>query len=269
MLISRKMVSDPAVPIRFVLFQPTHPGNIGATARAMKTMGLSELVIVNPACKIDGVARARSSGAKDVLLAARTVPTLTEALEGCGLVIGASARRRRLRWPELDPRECAAQVVAASARKPVAIVFGSERAGLTNAEMDQCNALVCIPSNPEYSSLNLAMAAQIIAYEIRWSMSLNDKPEVAMDSPPASADGMEYFYAHLERVLLDAGFLRPDNPRALMRRLRRLYNRARLDERELNMMRGILTALVPGSGRSAGEDAERPSGGAGMDGGNR
>jgi len=249
------MVSDPtettavpALPIRIVLFEPTHPGNVGAAARALKTMGLAELVVVNPACEIDGVARARSSGAKDVLLAARIVPTLMEAVAGCGLVVGASARRRRLSWPELDARECATQVVAASRTKSVAIVFGSERAGLTNAEMDQCNALVYIPSNPDYSSLNLAMAVQIIAYEIRLAQKLDERPAGRIDAPPASADGMEYFYAHLERVLREAGFMKHDNPRPLMRRLRRLFNRSRLDERELNMLRGILTALAPGSG---------------------
>jgi len=239
------MVSMPAFPIQIVLFEPTHPGNVGAAARAMKTMGLTELVVVNPGCEIDGVARARSSGALDVLESARIAPTLTDGISGCGLVVGASARRRRLSWPELEPRECAEQVVAASATKPVAIVFGSERAGLTNVEMDQCNALVCIPCNPDYSSLNLAMAVQIIAYEIRRAQGLDDKPAGKADAPPASAEAMAYFYAHLERVLLDAGFLKADNPRVLMRRLRRLFNRAQLDERELNMLRGVLTALAP------------------------
>ena len=242
-----------SLPIRFVLFEPTHPGNVGAAARAMKTMGFTELVLVNPACDIDGVARARSSGARDVLLAARIVPTLAEALAGCGLVVGASARRRRLSTPELDPRDCAIQVVATSATKPVAVVFGSERAGLTNAETDQCNALVYIPSNPDYSSLNLAMAVQVIAYEIRRAQGLDEKYGGKVDAPPASVEGIADFYAHLERALLQVGFLQPHNPRRLMRRLRRLYNRARLDERELKMMRGILTAMVPGSGPSPAE----------------
>ncbi len=240
-------------PIRIVLFQPTHPGNIGAAARAMKTMGLSDLVVVNPRCEIDGVARARSSGARDVLLSARIVPTLTDAVAGCGLVLGTSARRRRLSWPELDPRECAERLVAASQTKPVAVVFGSERAGLTNAETDQCHALVCIPSNPDYSSLNLAMAVQIIAYEIRRAQGVDTPPPDKVDAPPASAEDMEYFYEHLERVLLHVGFLKADNPRALMRRLRRLYNRARLDERELNLLRGILAALAPASGQRAND----------------
>jgi tRNA (cytidine32/uridine32-2'-O)-methyltransferase len=228
--------------IRFVLFEPTHPGNVGAAARAIKTMGFSELLLVNPACEIDGVARARSSGALDVLTSARIVPTLAEALDGCGYVVGTSSRRRRLAWPELDPRECATKVVAASYRKPVAIVFGAERAGLTNAEMDRCNALVYVPCNPEYSSLNLAMAVQIIAYELRWAQGSDPVPQDS-DSVPAGAGDIERFYEHLERVLRDSGFLKPDNPRALMRRLRRLFNRARLDEKELNIMRGILSAL--------------------------
>jgi len=216
----------------------------------MKTMGLAELYVVNPACRIDDVAEARSSGALDVLANARIVPTLDDALNGCGLVVGTSARRRSLSWPELNPRECAAQVVATARDKPAAIVFGAERAGLTNAEMDRCNALVYIPSNPQYSSLNLAAAVQIIAYEIRLVHDDDDGPADSSDAPPASAEEMEGFYGHLERALIGAGFLRPDNPRVLMRRLRRLFNRSRLDQRELNIMRGILTALAPGSGIS-------------------
>lgn len=243
------------LPVRFVLFEPSHPGNIGAAARAIKTMGFSELVLVNPTCRIDEQARARSSGALDVLEQARVCGTLSEAVHGCGLVVGASARRRRLSWPEYDPRECAASVKEASRLKPVAIVFGPERAGLKNAEMDLCNALVYIPSNPDYSSLNLAMAVQVIAYELRWAEGLDVKPDDD-DAPPASAEDLEYFYEHLERVLLGSGFLNPDNPRTLMRRLRRLFNRARLDENELNIMRGILSALVPGSG-SPGKDSNK------------
>ena len=247
-------MSHNAVPIRIVLCQPTHPGNIGAVARAMKTMGLTDLVIVNPACEIDGVARARSSGALDVLQAARLVPTLKEAIADCGLVFGTSARRRRLSWPELDARECAEQAVAQSRSKPVAIVFGAERAGLTNAELDKCNALVYIPTNPEYNSLNLAAAVQIIAYEIRCARGVDEKPPEESEAPPAGADDMSRFYDHLERALLEAGFLKADNPRALMRRLRRIYNRARLDERELSMLRGMLAALTPGARAEHGND---------------
>jgi TrmH family RNA methyltransferase len=248
-------VSNP--PVRFVLFEPSHPGNVGAAARAMKTMGFTELVLVNPSAEVDGQARARSSGALDVLLAARIVDDLAEAIQDCGFVVGASARRRRLSSPELDPRECAAKVVDGGHSKPVAIVFGTERAGLRNAELDQCNALVYIPSNPEYSSLNLAMAVQVLAYEMRWAQGLDRKP-VEAGVPPASATDMELFYQHLERVLLGSGFLNAGNPRNLMRRLRRLFNRARLDENELNIMRGILSALVPGSGRSEGPATGHP-----------
>jgi len=193
-------------PIRFVLFEPSHPGNIGAAARAMKTMGFGDLVLVNPVEPIDGQARARSSGALDVLNAARVVDKLVDAVQDCGLVIGASARRRRLSWPELNPRECATAAVDGSRTKPVALVFGTERAGLKNSELDLCNALVYIPSNPEYNSLNLAMAVQVIAYEMRWAQGMDRKPEDA-DAPPASAAEMERLYEHLERVLLGSGFL--------------------------------------------------------------
>jgi len=249
-----------ALPIRFVLFEPTHPGNVGAAARAIKTMGFTGLVLVNPACRIDGVARARSSGALDVLHGARIVPTLADAVDGCGFVVGASSRRRRLAWPELDPRECAGEVIAASRSKSVAIVFGAERAGLTNAEMDRCNALVYVPSNPEYSSLNLAMAVQILAYELRRAQHIDTRPPDT-DSVPARAGDVERFYEHLERVLIDSGFLNPDNPRVLMRRLRRLFNRARLDESELKIMRGILSALAPGSGSPPSSSRESGAGG--------
>ena len=248
----------PEQSIRFVLFEPTHPGNIGAAARAIKTMGFSELVLVNPACEIDGVARARSSGALDVLMGARIVPSLVAAIEGCGFVVGTSSRRRRLAWPELDPRECAAEVVAASRSKPAAIIFGAERAGLTNAEMDRCNALVYVPSNPEYSSLNLAMAVQIIAYELLWAQGIDSKPQES-DSVPASAGDVELFYEHLEQIMRDSGFLNPDQPRALMRRLRRLFNRARLDEKELNIMRGLFSALTNDSGRQSGQNLTPPT----------
>lgn len=241
--------ADPvsAAPIRFVLFEPSHPGNMGAAARAIKTMGFTDLTLVNPARDVNGEGRARASGALDVLTSARIVDNLEDAVSGCGMVVGASARRRRLSWPEMDPRECAAALLEASQTKPVSVVFGTERAGLKNAELDLCNALVYIPSNPDYNSLNLASAVQIIAYELRQAQNADLKPD-PWSSPPASAEEMVLFYEHLERVLLGSRFLNPDNPRNLMRRLRRLFNRARLDENELNIMRGILSALVPGSG---------------------
>lgn len=238
----------PADSVRFVLFEPTHPGNVGAAARAIKTMGFDRLVLVNPpAGHPDPEARARASGAVDVLEAATVATSLSEALQGCGLVIGASARHRRLGIEEIDPRECARQVLAASAARPAALVFGPERSGLSNAELDLCQAIVYIPANPDYSSLNLAAAVQLLAWELRAAQGARaDAPPP--ECPPASVEEMELFYDHLQRVLTASGFLDAGNPRNLMRRLRRLFNRARLDENELNILRGILAALAPGSG---------------------
>ncbi len=235
-------------PPRYVLFEPTHPGNIGAAARAIKTMGFHDLALVNPVGHPDPEARARSAGALDVLEAATVTSSLADALAGCGLVIGASARHRRLGMPELDPRECAAEVLRAGVAKPAAIVFGPERSGLPNAELDLCQAIVYIPTNPDYGSLNLASAVQVIAWEVRAAqgIALNSPPP---ESPPAGVEDLDLFYDHLERVLVASGFLDTGNPRNLMRRLRRLFNRARLDENELNILRGILAALAPGSGK--------------------
>ncbi|MCC7256802.1 MAG: RNA methyltransferase [Gammaproteobacteria bacterium] len=236
--------------VRFVLFEPTHPGNVGAAARAIKTMGFERLVLVNPATCQDPEARARASGALDVLEAASVYQDLAGAVADCGLVIGASARHRRLGIAELHPRDCARQVLEASVTGPVAIVFGTERSGLSNAELDLCHALVHIPAHPGYSSLNLAAAVQVIAWELRAAQEpgLDTPPP---EAPPATVQDMELFYEHLERVLLASGFLDSANPRNLMRRLRRLFNRTRLDRNELNILRGVLAALAPGSGERA------------------
>ena len=241
-------VIAPAPDVRFVLSESSHPGNVGAAARAMKTMGFDQLILANPACAVDEEARARASGALDVIERAKIVPDLATAVADCGLVVGASARRRRMNWPELDPRQCAARVADALASGPVALVFGPERAGLRNVDLDLCNVLVYIPSNPDYSSLNLAMAVQLIAYELRLALVEHIVPP-ASEYPPASAGDMALFYEHLERVLLASRFLDAGNPRHLMRRLRRLFNRAELDENELNILRGMLSALAPGSGK--------------------
>jgi TrmH family RNA methyltransferase len=232
---------------RFVLFEPSHPGNIGAAARALKTMGFQRLVLVNPTCDIDSQARARSAGAVDVLDSAEIFPTLEAAIADCSFVVGTSARRRRLHWPELSARECAVSVASRLSTGPAAVVFGPERAGLPNAQLDLCSALVYIPSNPDYNSLNLASAVQLIAYELRLSL-IEEPPPPAADYPPATAREMTLFYGHLERALLAAEFLDAKNPRHLMRRLRRLFNRAELDQNELRILRGMLTALAPGSG---------------------
>ena len=234
------MLSD----IRVVLVQPSHPGNIGASARAMKNMGLSRLYLVRPKVFPSAEATAMASGADDVLAAATVCDTLEQALHGCGFVVGASARTRRLPWPALDPRECAQRVVEERERTQVALVFGREKSGLTNDELERCHYLVTIPGNPEYRSLNLAAAVQIIAYEV-FTAAREPGPDDAAHAaePPATADDMEQFYAHLQRVLIETGFLDPDNPRHLIRRLRRLFNRARPDKNEVNILRGILTSV--------------------------
>jgi len=247
-------------PIRFVLCETSHPGNIGAAARAIKTMGFSDMVLVNPQRFPSTEAHARASGAADVLAAARVVDSLEEAVADCGLVVGTSARRRSLRWPELNPRECAATALDAADTRPVAIVFGTERSGLQNAQMDRCNALVYIPANPDYSSLNLAAAVQLIAYELRMAgeaPATSPEPEF----PAATASDMEYFYEHLERVLTLSGFLKPDNPRHLMRKLRRMFNRTQPDEHEVQILRGMLAAVEP-AGPPA-DSAESPADGDG------
>jgi tRNA (cytidine32/uridine32-2'-O)-methyltransferase len=250
----------PLSNIRIVLVNTSHPGNIGACARAMKTMNLSSLNLVQPKVFPSAEATARASGADDVLAGAQVFGTLDAALAGCSLVIGASARQRTITWPELTPRECAQQVIAQCARAPVALVFGREHSGLTNSELERCNALVSIPSNPDFSSLNIAAAVQILAYEIMLE-NLKSTPVAPGILPPATlvhpctsqevhdddaesatAAEMEQLYTHLQQALTDIGFLDPSNPRQLMRRLRRLFNRARLDKIEINILRGILTA---------------------------
>jgi TrmH family RNA methyltransferase len=231
-----------SLPIRFVLCETSHPGNIGAAARAIKTMGFTDLVLVSPQDFPSSHALARASGADDVLAAARVVDSLAEAVAGCALVVGASARRRSLQWPELDPRECATEALRVAQSAPVAIVFGTERAGLSNAQMDLCQALVYIPANPEYSSLNLASAVQLIAYELNFALADFEPPQLP-EWPLAKAGEMEMFYEHLHRVMLKSGFLKPDNPRHLMRKLRRIFNRSRLDAHEMQILRGILAAV--------------------------
>ena len=228
--------------LRIVLVETSHPGNIGAAARAMKTMGLTRLLLVNPGEFPHPDADARASAAVDLLESAQVVPDLDTALAGCVLVAGTSARRRGIGPPELLPRECAARLTAAAAEQDVALVFGRERTGLTNEELDRCHLLVTIPANPEYASLHLAAAVQVLAYEL---MLAGGSAAAAAESevPLATADEMERLYQHLEQAALETGFLDPENPKHLMRRLRRLFNRAQPDQNELNILRGLLTAL--------------------------
>ena len=228
--------------IRVVLVNTSHPGNIGSAARAMKTMGIHDLVLVDPVEPPDGRTTAMAAGAVDVLANLRVVDSLAEAVADCGLVIGSSARSRTLDWPMLDPRQAGAKSIAEAPQHKVALVFGRERTGLTNDELQQCHYHVCIPANPDYSSLNLAMAVQTICYEVRMH-SLADKPQASPDEAYPQQQDLDRFYVHLEQMLLQVNFLRADHPGNVMSKLRRLFNRVRPDSQELNILRGILTAV--------------------------
>ena len=229
--------------IRIVLVGTTHPGNIGAVARAMKNMGLTELYLVNPKYFPHEEATARASGASDVLDRAVVVDSLEKALADCVYVAGASARSRTINWPSMGPRDCALRMMQEVEHGKVAAVFGPEKSGLSNDDLDLCHTLLTIPTDPGFSSLNLAMAVQVLTYELRVASMLDEGPVFEVEAPPASGEEMEHFYKHLEKVLLDIGFMDPENPRHLMRRMRRLYIRARPDKNEINILRGILTAI--------------------------
>ncbi len=229
--------------IRIVLVGTTHPGNIGAVARAMKNMGLSDLYLVNPKVFPHEDATARASGASDILERARVVDSLDEALVDCVYVAGASARSRTINWPCMGPRDCAERMIQENEHGDVACVFGPEKTGLHNDDLDLCHTLLTIPTDPGFSSLNLAMAVQVFTYEVRVASMLGEGPVFDVEAPPATSDEMERFYEHLENVLRDIRFLDPDNPRHLMRRMRRLFIRARPDKNEVNILRGILTAV--------------------------
>ncbi|MHB1948679.1 MAG: tRNA (cytosine(32)/uridine(32)-2'-O)-methyltransferase TrmJ [Gammaproteobacteria bacterium] len=228
--------------IRIVLINTSHPGNIGSTARAMKTMGLTELYLVAPLQFPHPKADEMASGAIDILSNAVIVDDLNAALADCGLVVGTSARSRAIPWPMLSPRELAQKARVETTQHKVAIIFGREQSGLTNEELHRCHYHLQIPNNPEYSSLNLAAAVQVIAYELRVA-SLQEESIAPWDYRYANAQEMESFYVHLEKVLIDIDFLNPKVPRQLMTRLRRLFNRARLDEMEMNILRGVLGAV--------------------------
>ena len=229
--------------VRIVLVGTTHPGNIGAVARAMKNMGQTDLVLVNPRHFPHEDATARASGADDILDSTRVVESLPDALTDCIYVAGASARSRTIGWPAMMPRECAERLLAEAQNGTVAIVFGPEKSGLTNEDLDRCHTLLTIPTDPGFSSLNLAMAVQVMTYELRVAAIENRVQDPKSDVPLASGDELEHFYAHLEQVLIDSGYLDPDNPRLLMRRLRRLFSRAEPDRDEINILRGILKSV--------------------------
>ena len=229
--------------IRIVLVGTTHPGNIGAVARAMKNMGLSDLALVNPKYFPHDEATARASGAADILERAMVVGTLAEALTDCVYVAGASARSRTINWPCMGPRDCAERMIQESGHGKVAAVFGPEKTGLHNDDLDLCHTLLTIPTDPGFSSLNLAMAVQVLTYELRVASMLDEGPVFDVEAPPATSEEMEHFYEHLKKTLTDIEFLDPDNPRHLMRRMRRLFIRARPDKNEVNILRGVLTAV--------------------------
>ncbi len=225
--------------IRIVLVETSHPGNIGAVARAMKNMCIEQLALVNPKHFPSAEAIARASGADDVLQQARVYQSLDDAIADCHLVVGASARLRTVQWPQLNPRECAERVTELAASAPVACVFGRENSGLSNTELERCQYLVNIPSNSDYSSLNLAMAVQVICYEL---MMTGHVAEAVAEQVPVSAGEMQGLFEHLEQTLGDIGFADPRKSNKLMRRLKRLFYRAQPDADELKILRGILSA---------------------------
>ena len=258
--------------IKVVLVGTTHTGNIGSVARAMKTMGLSQLCLVAPKTAPDGQAYALAAGASEILAAAKTYEHLAEAVADCALVVGSSARSRTLSWPMLSPRECGTKAILEAAKAPVALVFGRESSGLSNEELQLCQYHVCIDANPEYSSLNLAMAVQIICYEVRMAY-LAAEQQAAVDAAPAdgvdsqstdfpdtdsqksdsqkndatcypTSAQMENFYQHLETALTHTGFIIKQHPGVVMTKLKRLFTRARPEEAEYNILRGILTSML-------------------------
>jgi tRNA (cytidine32/uridine32-2'-O)-methyltransferase len=228
--------------VRIILVGTSHPGNIGSAARAMKTMGLSNLVLVDPECVVDGKSVALSAGAADVLKKRQVFATLDEAIEDCGLVIGASARPRTLDWPMLDPREMGEKAVVEGQKYPIALVFGRENSGLSNEELQKCHFHVFIPANPDYSSLNLAMAVQTLSYEIRMAF-LAEKAYPKQEQEYPLTEEIEAMFNHLQQTLTDTRFIVPAHPGLVMTKLRRFFNRARPEIKELRMWRGIFSSI--------------------------
>lgn len=234
--------------IRIVLVNTSHPGNIGAAARAMKNMGLSRLYLVSPKQHPTFDAYSRAAGADDVLGSAVVTETLADALNGCIWVAGTSARERAVQWSLYDPRECADVCLQQSVQGDTAIVFGRERTGLTNEELELCNGLVHIPTNPDYSSLNVAAAVQVLCYEIRMAWLLKAEPEsghqkIAREDMPATTDQLEGMYQHMYQMMEAINFFGKTNPEVIMRRLKSLFNRAHTTRREVAILRGIFSAV--------------------------
>lgn len=228
--------------IKIVMVGTTHSGNVGAAARAMHNMSLRRLCLVAPECKVDQAAYARASGANRILDEIEVFDDLEAAIAECEYVAAASARRRSLSWPEIDPFDLAAKLHGSASVSHAAIVFGREHSGLTNEEIQMCDAMLRIPTNPDFNSLNVASAIQVMCYEIcrRWS---GDEKAVAGSEPLANSAELEGYFDHLQRVLQDIDFLNPAQPGQIMQRLRRLYLRSEVTRNEINILRGILSAV--------------------------
>jgi tRNA/rRNA methyltransferase len=229
--------------IRIVLCRPSHPGNIGSTARAMKNMGLKDLRLVAPLRYPAPEAEWLAAGAVDVLQGARVHADLREAIDDCVAAYGLTARPREWSLAVKSARDAAPDAIARAASGPVAFVFGNETAGLTNEELLACQVLVHIPANPDYTSLNLAQAVQVVAYELRNAAGAGDVPPPRAEKP-ATVDDLEALYAHLEKLAADTGFFDPAEPKRLRERFRRMFSRASLEREEVNILRGLLKALT-------------------------
>ena len=234
-------MNSPLANVRIVLCETSHPGNIGAAARAMKTMGVTTLHLVNPRRFPDPEALWRASRANDVLERASVDDSLDAALHGVAFAVACTARTRDVAVPAMDAREAAARVIAVAHSQPVALVFGNETYGLTTEEVNKCNVLASIPANPEYSSLNLGAAVQVFAYELRMAAGHSAPTEAVPER--ATHEQVEGFYDHLERAMAETGFLDPEHPKKLMPRVRRLFARAALEPDEVNILRGIVKAM--------------------------
>lgn len=247
------MAENPLDNVRIILLNTQFPGNIGAVARAMKNMGLSRLYLVNPGCQLDKEAWIRATSATNILENIITADTLSEVISDCQLVVGTSTRDRGMSLPIVTARECGEKIVAEAAQAQVALVFGQESCGLSGEHLMQCNFHAYIPANPDYSSLNLAAAVQTFTYEIFQASELEEaRPKDYNFHYPANKD-MAYFYEHLEKVLTEVRFIIPQHPGQMMQRLKRLFNRARPDEKELNILRGILSAIEKHCDRLTGK----------------
>ena len=228
--------------IKIVLVEPSHPGNIGGAARAMKNMGLSQLVIINPKRYPDPQADWRAAGALDVLDAAQVLPSVDEAIADCHWVVGTSTRNRKIPWPVADAKAIASDIHAQPDEAQIAILFGREDNGLSNEELQRCHYHLQIPATAEYSSLNLAMAVQVVCYEL-YQGSLSNQPVLGWDRGRATSAQLEALLKHMEQTLIDSDFLNPVNPGQTMTRMRRMFSRMQLDETEVQILRGVFKHL--------------------------